>query len=211
MIIIVGVIVSPAEQAPLPPRLLSFKSRARRVAATPFDVAEGRLSILELSLFPYFRIKRRQERQRWRRSVCTVLSFLSWPSSPFSSNVANHHFYFLPQFSSVLSFPCCFIRLFVPLIYGFSFTPLCRLFLFTMARGGPVEWRTELPHYSKCGQKQPRFSPLFFSRRGEESFWLDVLWFPVSQTVMRFSAVLRSIFLRSSIWLSRAPPRSFIR
>lgn len=124
MIVIVGVIVSPAEQAPLPPRLLSFKSRARRVAATPFDVAEGRLSILELSLFPYFRIKRRQERQRWRRSVCTVLSFLSWPSSPFSSNVAATTFIFFLNFlpfyrSHAVSFAC------LSLLFTVSLSPRC--------------------------------------------------------------------------------------
>lgn len=55
IVILVGVIrlASPPwghSKPPPPPLSLPLKSRARRVVATPFDVAEGQLSILEPSL-----------------------------------------------------------------------------------------------------------------------------------------------------------------
>ena len=117
---------------------LSLKSRARRVVATPFDVAEGQLSILEpslLSLPPYFRIKRRQEKRvSATESCCTVFTygfifsslFFSFSSLfafishlfPFdffdrpSSLLFHFYSFLLPLFSSYFSPPmaddsCC--------------------------------------------------------------------------------------------------------
>lgn len=110
---------------------LFLKSRARRVVATPFDVAEGQLSILEpslLSLPPYFRIKRRQEKRvSATESCCTVFTygfifsslFFSFSSLfafishlfPFdffdrpSSLLFHFYSFLLPLFSSYFSLP----------------------------------------------------------------------------------------------------------
>ena len=148
------------------------------MAATPFDVAEGRLSILEpslslfLSFFPYFRIKRRQEKRRWRRSVCTVLSFLSWPSFHLfiSRSIPYHHFiFFLNFFRFIVSM--LFHSPFVPLIYGSLSPRRVARFLFTMARSRPVEWRTAAALFQMWTETTEAFpSP---SLRAEENFWSD--------------------------------------
>lgn len=60
------------------PPLSPSQKPCQRVVATPFDVAEGQLSILEPSLLslPYFRIKRRQEKRvSATESCCTVSTY----------------------------------------------------------------------------------------------------------------------------------------
>lgn len=84
------------------------KAVQKRVVATPFDVAEGQLSILEPSLLslPYFRIKRRQEKRvSATESCCTVstygfVSLLLLPFITVSFPLRFLHSFLAPPFFS---------------------------------------------------------------------------------------------------------------
>lgn len=71
---------------------LPFGVHATRTTVTPFDVAEGRLSILAASLLPDFRIKKCRQRHNRGEPLSLFLIFSWWIEYLF---VSIFNFYFL--------------------------------------------------------------------------------------------------------------------